>query len=43
MKTQKIKFGSEYAIKMRTQFAEKTIPSKKVYSNKDRKLNKIKL
>jgi len=34
--------GPEYAIKMMTQYSEKTVQSKKVYSKKDRQSNKIK-
>ena len=40
--THKNKMGVEYAIAMRTQYAQQTVPSKKAYSKKDRKSNKIK-
>ena len=41
MKTQKIKLGADYAIRMRTQYREKSAVSKKVYNKKDRRQNKV--
>ena len=39
----KPRMGVEYAEKMRTQYKEKTVKSKKTYSKKDRRSNKIRL
>lgn len=41
-KQHKVALGAEYAIAMRTQYAEKVKPSKKAYTKKDRKNNKVK-
>ncbi len=38
----KIRMGADYAEMMRKVCREKTVKSKKVYSKKDRKTNKIK-